>query len=319
MNATATEPAPQPSPPTDRKPDPREALDALKQVEVIALLTWGFSRRTAARHVGVTHTTIARTAARYPHFAKQLADAERRADFNALKMVRDASQQDKYWRAAAWLLERRLPDEFGHRAPHSFSGDQVMAMLAQVFSYTLPALKEEQADQFVRSFNGTLREVEAAVQHADRWHNMAADDDAPDGAPLRSPYEHPQWYDPAATGKLDSEVKSKKLESGAQPAAASAESQSVHDPARESERSNGRRNGHSVPAEAGTTSACKEAPADVCQFSQEEGEPSEKLLRRKLLNINDLAASSRSVPKRMKPRGGEDNGHHLAHLGNGHS
>jgi transposase len=79
---------------TDRKPNPREVLNELRQKVVVELLSLGFSRRTAARHVGVSHTSIAR--------------------------------------AAAWLLERRLPDEFGHRTPHSFSGDRVMTLRADV-------------------------------------------------------------------------------------------------------------------------------------------------------------------------------------------
>lgn len=309
---TATERKP------DRKPDSREVLNELRQSVVVALLSQGFSRRTAARHVGVSHTSIARAAARDPKFAKKLSDAESVADFSILRTVRDAARQEKYWRAAAWLLERRLPDEFGHRPPHSFSGDQVMAVLAEVFSYALPALKDDQKDQFMRSFNGTLRDVEAAVQHADRWRDLAADDSgvaqcaadnsgaaalAADDAPLRSPYEHPDWYEPAAAGHAGDA------------AAAMA--------------SNGsRRNGHAVPAEAGTTSApnapaeagttsARNVPAeaattsaagDVCQSSQKGGRHPVNRIRRKLLAANGLGRPSRSVPNGIKSRGGTDNG-----------
>jgi hypothetical protein len=287
---------------TDRKPDPREVLNELRQKVVVALLRLGFSRRTAARHVGVSHTSIARAAARDARFAKELSDAESVADYSALKMVRDAGRQEKYWRAAAWILERRLPDEFGHRAPHSFSGDQVMRLLAEVFSYALPALNDDRKDQFMRSFNGTLREIEAAVQHADRWRDMAADDSVADNGgaadltPLRSPYEHPDWYEPAPAVPR---------------AMATSRSQ---------------RNGKARPAEAGTSSACKNAPAevgatsaaaDVCQSSQEGGVRPVNRIRRKLLAANGLAKPSRSVPRARKPWGGEDNGERLAHAGNG--
>ncbi len=77
----AIQPATEPVPETDRVPHPREILTPDKQIIVIALLSLGFSRRTAARHVGCTHTTIARAAERDPHFAFQIADAEMRADF----------------------------------------------------------------------------------------------------------------------------------------------------------------------------------------------------------------------------------------------
>ncbi len=295
----------------DRKLDPREALNELRQKVVVALLSLGFSRRTAARHVGVSHTSIARAAARDGRFAKELSDAESVADYSVLKTVRDAGRQEKYWRAAAWLLERRLPDEFGHRTPHSFSGDQVMGLLAEVFSYALPALKDDRKDQFMRSFNGTLREVEAAVQHADRWRDMAADDSAADNGcaadltPLRSPYEHPDWYEPAPAGPAGSAAR----------AMATIRSQ---------------QNGTARPAEAGTTSACKVAPSeagttsacsdvagDVCQSSQAGGMPPVNRVCRKLLTANGLAMPSRSVPKGRKPRGGTDNGERLAHAGNG--
>jgi hypothetical protein len=323
---------------TERKPDSREVLNELRQSVVVALLSQGFSRRTAARHVGVSHTSIARAAARDPHFAKKMSDAESVADYSVLKTVRDAGRQEKYWRAAAWLLERRLPDEFGHRAPHSFSGDQVMTLLAEILSYALPALKDDRKDQFMRSFNGTLREVEAAAQNADRWRDRALDDRTADDSiiedsaagnggvadvtPLRSPYEHPDWYEPAAAGHADS----------AAPTMATSDSG---------------RNGDSRPAEAGTTSA-KDAPAeagatsaneegggrssstrptnssvlhggsrrsrphptagDVCQSSQEGGARPVNRIRRNLLAANGLAKPSRSVPKGRKPRGGTDNG-----------
>ena len=123
-----------------------------------------------------------------------------------MRRVREAAQEQKNWRAAAWLLERRNPDEFGRRTAHSISGDRVMELLAEVFSYTFPRLPEEEADGFLRMFNARLREVEEELQEADRWRRLAAEDRGVRGRgrmeDLRSPYEHPDWREPPPVDPL---------------------------------------------------------------------------------------------------------------------
>ena len=201
---------------------PAAVLDApfgiIKQTQILALLRLGYSRRMAARQVGCNHATIGRAAARDPSFAAQLCHVEGQADFQALKLVRTAAGQEKYWRAAAWILERRNPEEFGHRPAHSFSTDQVMTLLAQMFDYTLPLLAAGEAggvSSGVVNVQRSAQGVESQAAAADnQWRNMAysrvrrrlpgrerADYAAHDeGKPFagRSPYEHPQWRDPVA-------------------------------------------------------------------------------------------------------------------------
>jgi len=178
-----------------------EVLDQSKRAYVCRLIGMGYTRRMAARQVQCSHTTIARTAARDPLFALDLANAETEVDGEALRLVRAAAREQKYWRAAAWLLERRNPEEYGRRTAHAFSGDQVMAMLAQIFSDTLPRLPAEEKEGFLRLMGLVVRNVEAETEHADRWRRMASADNARscgDQPELRSPYEHPEWSAPAA-------------------------------------------------------------------------------------------------------------------------
>jgi hypothetical protein len=275
---------------TARKPDPREALDPLKQVEVMALLTLGFSRRAAARQVGCSHSSIARAVARDPHFANQLVDAEMRADVNALKIVKSAAQQEKYWRAAAWILERRLPDDFGPPRPNVFSGDQVMALLSEVFSYALPALRDDKKDEFMRAFNETLQDVEAKVRQGDRWRDMAdgsgAAEAAADPGNLRSPYEHPQWYDPERPHAI-------------------AEKPAPTDPAVQS------------PAEINGAPPMRKP--DVCQFSQKRGSIPKWVKECNPFLYKRLQQLPESVPVEEDPRGGPHLGPPPVHLGNGHA
>ncbi len=181
---------------------PPRVLDDRRRANVLYFIGLGLSRRMAARQVRCAHTTIARTAARDPLFALDLANAENEVDVESMRQIREAAKEQKNWRAAAWLLERRNPDEFGRRTAHSMSGDHVMELLADVFSYIFPRLPEEEADGFLRMFNAKLQEVEDELQEADRWRRLAAEDRGVRGRgrmeDLRSPYEHPDWYEPTA-------------------------------------------------------------------------------------------------------------------------
>jgi hypothetical protein len=168
------------------------------QAQVLAFTKLGCSRRLAAEKAGCCHTTIGRAARRDPAFAAQLEEAENHVDVAALTRIQEASSENKNWRAAAWILERRHPEEFGRRAPHSFSADQVMGLLAEVFSFTMPVLPQDKANDFLRAFNRAMGRVEGNAKNADRWQKLAGVNVArgPNGEPLRSPYEHPQWRDP---------------------------------------------------------------------------------------------------------------------------
>jgi hypothetical protein len=136
---------------------PRKSFDACK-AQVLALTKPGCSRRLAAEKAGCCHMTIGRAARRDPAFAAELEEAENHVDVAALTRIQEASAENKNWRAAAWMLERRHPEEFGRRAPHSLSGDQVMAVLAEIFSFTMPLVPQKES----RDFRGSRPQWQAA-------------------------------------------------------------------------------------------------------------------------------------------------------------
>jgi DNA invertase Pin-like site-specific DNA recombinase len=68
--------SPKDNPAGGRRGGRKALLDEAKRWQVVALITAGFSRRMAAREVGCAGSTITRTAARDPEFARQLAEAE---------------------------------------------------------------------------------------------------------------------------------------------------------------------------------------------------------------------------------------------------
>lgn len=130
MTEPSTTPAqPLPSPPADRT-----ALDPPKRRKILALLSLGSSRRAAARFVGCAPSTITRTAQRDPQFADELARAEMDLELESLRTIRRAAKTKRYWRAAAWVLERKNPHEFGHRSAGGFNAADVFEILAEVLA-----------------------------------------------------------------------------------------------------------------------------------------------------------------------------------------
>jgi hypothetical protein len=107
-------------------------LDEAKQREICAILAVGCSRTVAARYVGCHVQTIRNTAGRDENFARALAQAESRDEIAHLANINKAAQEGRYWRAAAWALERKYPDRYAQRDPHVFTVEQVSQILAQL-------------------------------------------------------------------------------------------------------------------------------------------------------------------------------------------
>jgi hypothetical protein len=143
---------------------PRNVLDDAKRRMIIALVTQGSSRRVAARYVACAASTITRTAQRDPEFAAQLARAEQMAEINLLRAVHDAAKEPKHWRAAAWLLERRNPEDFAARPPHLATSLQVSDLVGQVVELLHDDLPQENYHRAMRKLEHWLTELKAAYQ-----------------------------------------------------------------------------------------------------------------------------------------------------------
>lgn len=120
----------------------RPLLDDIKRGEICAILAVGCSRSVAARYVGCHVTTIRRTAARDDAFAKSLAHAESQHEILHLTYINKAAKEGRYWRAAAWALERTYPNRYAQRRAQTVTVEQI----SQVLSQFADAILEEVTD-----------------------------------------------------------------------------------------------------------------------------------------------------------------------------
>ncbi len=138
------------------RPGRPPSLDTDKRQRVIALLTVGCSRRIAARHVGCSPSTITRTAARDPDFADQVARAETNLEVELLDSIRTAAKNERYWRAAAWLLERKNQEDYTHRSIRVYTHDQVVQFLAAALDTLREEFPQPKRDQAIQKLDTLL-------------------------------------------------------------------------------------------------------------------------------------------------------------------
>jgi transposase len=91
---------------------PTKLTSAMRR-EFLGLVRAGMASTRAARALGVCPDTVTNWCRANPDFSEALEAAREESTGILEKQIHDAARKD--WRAAAWLLERRLPDEYGRK------------------------------------------------------------------------------------------------------------------------------------------------------------------------------------------------------------
>lgn len=140
-------------------------LDHVKKREILAILTVGCSRRTAARYVGCAAATIQNTADRDPEFAAQLHHANHAAEIEYAKSIKKAAKKEQYWRAAAWALERLNPEDYAKRSPGKLTPEEVRTLLTRLTEILLDEVPvARRRKQMLKRFDRLLARIEPAVE-----------------------------------------------------------------------------------------------------------------------------------------------------------
>jgi hypothetical protein len=93
------------------------AITPDKKKEILAILTVGSTRNTAADYVGVGRSTLSETIGRDKEFHEQIKRAEAQGKLRHEKKIAEADA----WQASAWHLERKYPEEYAlkHKLEHT--------------------------------------------------------------------------------------------------------------------------------------------------------------------------------------------------------
>jgi hypothetical protein len=141
--ANSTPREPEPDRPADRRRRaggrPRR-LDDIKRSQICALLSVGCGIKTAAHYVGCSASTVRREIQRNSEFDEEVRSAFLAAELKPLNALRQAAQT--HWRAAAWFLERSLPDRFAKRDPRAVTPDQLAAFTELLADVLVEEIKD---------------------------------------------------------------------------------------------------------------------------------------------------------------------------------
>lgn len=86
--------------------------DESKVQALLNALRLGLSRCTAAKIVGCHHSTITNEGRRNPKFLAKLKEAEGHCEQSLVAFIYAAAKRGQ-WTAAAWILERKMPQKWG--------------------------------------------------------------------------------------------------------------------------------------------------------------------------------------------------------------
>ncbi len=160
------------------------ALDETKQREILALISAGCGIQTAARYVGCSPRTVYRETRRNKEFWDSFRKAELASTISPLQTIKEAASTN--CRAATWLLERKLPQNFAatHRDmidPHD---------LGQIFDRFFDELRRSIPEGKIR--RRIMKRIERTTMIAvhEVQSKRKSPKNHPHPSPLRKPSEH---------------------------------------------------------------------------------------------------------------------------------
>jgi len=162
-------------------PRKRIILDEKQKDAIIAIITVGCTRYTAARYVGCQPADIRREIGRNREFAQQVARAEEAAEFYYLSQIKAAAKKEQYWRAAAWVLERRNPNRYAARGAHTITFDQLTRLMTQIAEIVGGEIKDaETRVKILKRFQQLTTALGETTRFAQPPEGRGVTDDAPE-------------------------------------------------------------------------------------------------------------------------------------------
>lgn len=112
------------------------------RTQIEALVSAGCSLRAAARAAGYQPAALRRAMEIDVEFRRAVLAAEARFEIRQLQRLDEAAKDQKNWRVAMWLLERRLPDRYGRNRPLAVKQRQVEPLLRALADVVVEAIDD---------------------------------------------------------------------------------------------------------------------------------------------------------------------------------
>lgn len=145
----------------------KRLLSEAKRKEIVAIISIGGSRESAAKYVRCSPSTIRTEMKNHPTFADEVRSAEEKSEIYFLQRIRAAADKAQYWRAAAWALERRCPNRYAARGANTLSEEQVLKLITDLTEIVVPEISDVDERikiiEKVKTLIGTLEMDEACV------------------------------------------------------------------------------------------------------------------------------------------------------------
>jgi 5-carboxymethyl-2-hydroxymuconate isomerase len=128
-------------------PVQKKKLNKVQKQSVLAILSVGCPRSTAAKYVGVAPSTLRRILHDEKKFKAEVEKAEEESELFYLGRIRKAAEKEQYWRAAAWALERRIPKRYAPKKSSGYSEEKVRQVIEEMTEIVLDTIDDDEQQQ----------------------------------------------------------------------------------------------------------------------------------------------------------------------------
>ena len=117
-------------------------LDETKRAQICGVLSVGGGMALAADAVGCCVRTIYNTMERDAKFKAEIKRARAGSEIKLLKCIDDAAMEPRYWRAAAWKLERIRPERYRAQKSDTYTIEHVLTVVDELLTVVQETIDE---------------------------------------------------------------------------------------------------------------------------------------------------------------------------------
>jgi hypothetical protein len=108
-----------------------------------AMVSMGCDREMAAKAVGWSMTELREALRDDPHYARTLLRAEGQSEFQRMRVLHEATNDQKNWRAATWWLERRAERRYGRRKSRNVTTEEIQDFIDELVELVFAEVTRE--------------------------------------------------------------------------------------------------------------------------------------------------------------------------------